>query len=89
MIHDQDLENLRSKTRAAADAVAFRRQGLIGSAAATAAAKSAPGPIIAPETIVESRAEGDKPLGFGHRLVDEVQVGDADRVTSQARQFGA
>jgi hypothetical protein len=50
--------------RAAADAVAVRRQGLIGGAAAAAAMKSAPAPIIAPETVAESTAEGGKPLGF-------------------------
>jgi len=50
--------------RAAADAVAFRRQGLIDGAAAAAAAKSVPSPIIAPETMAESTSEGDKPLGF-------------------------
>jgi len=50
--------------RAAADAVAFRRQGLIGGAVAAVATKSAPAPIIAPETVPGSRAEGDKPLGF-------------------------
>jgi hypothetical protein len=31
---------------------------------AAAAAKSAPAPIIAPETVAESTADGDKPLGF-------------------------
>ena len=50
--------------RAAADVVAFRRQGLIGGAVAAAATMSAPAPIIAPETVAESTAEADKPLGF-------------------------
>jgi hypothetical protein len=50
--------------RAAADAVAFRRQGLIGGTVAVAAAKSAPAPIIAPEPVAQSTAEADKPLGF-------------------------
>jgi len=50
--------------RAAADAVAFRRQNLIGSAVAAPARKLAPAPMIAPETVVGSRAEADKPLGF-------------------------
>ena len=49
--------------RAAADAVAFRRQVLIDGAVAAAAMKSAPAPT-APETVAESTAQGDKPLGF-------------------------
>jgi integrase len=58
-VHTED-----DPVRAAADAVAFRRQGLIGGAMAIAAAKSTPAPIIAPETVAESTANGDKPLGF-------------------------
>jgi hypothetical protein len=58
-VHTED-----DPVRAAADAVAFRRLGLIGGDLAAAATTSAPAPIIAPETVVESRAEGDKPLGF-------------------------
>src|SRR5260370_18212248 len=58
-VHTED-----DPVRAAADAVAVRRQGLIGGAVAAAAMNSAPAPIIAPETIAEPRAEGDKPLGF-------------------------
>jgi len=58
-VHTED-----DPVRAAADAVAFRRQGLIGGAVAAAATKSAPAPIIAPETVAELTAEEDKPLGF-------------------------
>lgn len=58
-VHTED-----DPVRAAADAVAFRRQGLIGGAAAATPATSAPAPIIAPETVAESTAEGGKPLGF-------------------------
>ena len=58
-VHTED-----DPVRAAADAVAFRRQGLIGGGVATVAAKSASAPIIAPETAAESTAEGDKPLGL-------------------------
>jgi hypothetical protein len=58
-VHTED-----DPVRAAADAVAFRRQGLIGGAVAAAATKSAPAPIIAPETVAELTAEADKPLGF-------------------------
>jgi hypothetical protein len=59
-VHTED-----DPVRAAADAVAFRRQGLIEGVAATAEKPSAPAPIIiAPETAAESRAEADKPLGF-------------------------
>ena len=58
-VHTED-----DPVRAAADAVASRRQGLIGGAVAAAATKSAPPPIIAPETVAESTAEADKPLGF-------------------------
>ncbi len=58
-VHTED-----DPVRAAADAVAFRRQGLIGGAAAATSMKSAPAPIIAPETAEELTAEADKPLGF-------------------------
>jgi hypothetical protein len=58
-VHTED-----DPVRAAADAVAIRRQGLIGGAVAAAATKSAPAPIIAPETVAESTAEADRPLGF-------------------------
>lgn len=44
--------------RAATDAVAVRRQGLIGGTTSTRA------PIIAPETAAELTAEADKQLGF-------------------------
>jgi hypothetical protein len=57
-VHTED-----DPVRAAADAVAFRRQVLIDGAEAAAAMKSAPAPT-APETVAESTAEGDKPLGF-------------------------
>jgi hypothetical protein len=58
-VHTED-----DPARAAADAVASRRQGLIGDAAATAATKSPPAPIIATETVAESTAEAAKPLGI-------------------------
>ncbi len=58
-VHTED-----DPVRAAADAVAFRCQGLIGGAVATAATKSAPPPIVAHETVAELTAEADKPLGF-------------------------
>jgi integrase len=58
-VHTED-----DPVRAAADVVAFRRQGLIGDAVATAAPNSAPAPIAAPETVAELTAEGTKPLGF-------------------------
>lgn len=58
-VHTED-----DPVRAAADAVAFRRQGLIGGGIAAATTKSAPAPIIAPETVAELTAEADKPLGF-------------------------
>ena len=58
-VHTED-----DPVRAAADAVAFRRQGLISGALA-AAMKSAPAPTIAPEPVAELSAEGDQPLGFG------------------------
>ena len=47
-VHTED-----DPVRAAADAVAFRRQGLIGVAVAAAAMKSAPPPIFAPATVAE------------------------------------
>ena len=58
-VHTED-----DPVRAAADAVAFRRQGLIGDDVAPVATKSTPARIIAPETVAGSTAEGDKPLGF-------------------------
>jgi hypothetical protein len=58
-VHTED-----DPVRAAANAVAFRRQGLIGGATATAAAKPALAPIIAPETVAALTAEPGKPLGF-------------------------
>jgi hypothetical protein len=58
-VHTED-----DPVRAAADAVAVRRQGLIGGTVATAATKSVPAPIVAPETVAELTAEADKPLGF-------------------------
>jgi hypothetical protein len=57
-VHTED-----DPVRAAADAVAFRRQGLIGGAQA-AATNSAPSPTVAPEPAAELTAEADKPLGF-------------------------
>jgi hypothetical protein len=50
--------------RAAADAVAFQRQALIGGAVTTADTTSAPAPIIEPETATGAGAEADEPLGF-------------------------
>jgi hypothetical protein len=58
-VHTED-----DPVRAAADAVAFRRQRLIGGVVAAAATKSAPTPIIATETVTKSTADVDKPLGF-------------------------
>jgi hypothetical protein len=58
-VHTED-----DPVRAAAEAVASRRQGVIDGAVAAAATKSATGPIIAPEGGPNSRAEGDKPLGL-------------------------
>lgn len=58
-VHTED-----DPTRAAADAVAVRRQCLIGNVVAADATKSAPASIVAPETIAESTAEADKPLGL-------------------------
>src|SRR5882757_5962614 len=58
-VHTED-----DPVRAAADAVAFRRQGLIGGAVAVAAAKSVPAPITAAHMETASRAERDKPLCF-------------------------
>jgi integrase len=58
-VHTED-----DPVRAAADAVAFRRQGLIGGVAVAAATTSVPAPIIVRETVAESTAEGDKPPGF-------------------------
>ena len=51
-VHTED-----DPVRAAADAVAFRRQGLIDGAAAAAA-------NITPETVADLTAERDKPFGF-------------------------
>jgi hypothetical protein len=59
-VHTED-----DPVRAAADAVAFRRQNLIGGAVAAAAMKSTQAPTIAPEPVAELLAEGDQPLGFG------------------------
>ena len=47
-VHTED-----DPVRAAADAVASRRQGLIGGAVAVAATESAAAPTIAPETVAE------------------------------------
>jgi integrase len=58
-VHTED-----DPVRLAAEAVASRRQGLIGGAAAATATMSVRVPIIAPDTETESRAEGDKPPGF-------------------------
>lgn len=58
-VHTED-----DPVRAAADAVASRRQGLIGGNVAAAATKSAPALIIAPETVAESTAKADRPPGF-------------------------
>jgi integrase len=56
-VHTED-----DPVRAAAEAVASRRQGLIRGAAPPATA-SAPAPIVAPETVAESTPEQDKPRG--------------------------
>jgi hypothetical protein len=61
-VHTED-----EPVRTAADAVAIRRQDIVGGAMATAATKSAPGPIIAPETAVESTSTSEKPLGLEDR----------------------
>ena len=61
-VHSED-----DPVRAAANAVASRRQGLIGRTLPAAATKSVPAPIAAPETVEQSTAEGDKPLGFEDR----------------------
>src|SRR6266567_7566166 len=53
-VHTED-----DPVRAAADAVAFRRQGLIGGAVAAAATKSAPAPIIG-DDIAVSLAENER-----------------------------
>ena len=58
-VHTED-----DPVRAAAEAVASRRQGLIGGAVATTTTTSTPVPNIASDTATESRAKGDKPLGF-------------------------
>jgi hypothetical protein len=58
-VHTED-----DPVRAAADALASRRLGLIGGAVAVPATKSVPAPIIALETVPELTAEADKPLGF-------------------------
>jgi integrase len=50
--------------RAAAEAVASRRQSLIGGAAAPTAMQSISAPVIAAETVAELTAEANKPLGF-------------------------
>lgn len=50
--------------RAAAEAVASRRQGLIGSAVAATVTTSGPAPIIAPEMMAELTAKADMPLGL-------------------------
>lgn len=63
-VHTED-----DPVRAAADAVASRRQGLIGGVVTGTDATSVPAPITAPDTaVVEPRAEADKPLGLedGH-----------------------
>jgi len=64
-VHTED-----DPVRAAADAVAVRRQGMIGGAVATAATKSVPAPIVAPETVAELTAEADKPLGLTTATTD-------------------
>ena len=58
-VHTED-----DPVRAAADAVAFRRQNLIGGAVAVAATKSAAAPTTAPETGQKLTADEEKPLGF-------------------------
>jgi hypothetical protein len=55
-VHTED-----DPVRAAADAVAFRRQGLIGDDVAAAATESPRTPIIAPGTVAELTADADKP----------------------------
>lgn len=58
-VHTED-----DPVRAAAEAVASRRQGLIGGAMAATTTNSAPVLNGAPDTATESRAKRDKPLGF-------------------------
>jgi hypothetical protein len=58
-VHTED-----DPVRAAADAVTFRRQNLMGSAVAVAATKSAAAPTIAPGTGQKLTADEEKPLGF-------------------------
>ena len=58
-VHTED-----DPVRAAAEAVAFRRQGLIGGATMAAVTNSAPAPVAAPEPAAELTTEANKPLGF-------------------------
>ena len=80
-VHTED-----DPVRAAADAVAFRRQGLIGGAVAAAVTKSAPAPIIAPKTVAELTAEADKPLGFDDgNYRSRTKLGKLSAVSSPSR----
>jgi hypothetical protein len=58
-VHTED-----DPVRAAADAVASRRQGLIDGGKATSATTSAPALISKPGTVAELAAEAGRPLGF-------------------------
>jgi hypothetical protein len=58
-VHTED-----DPVRAAAEAVAFRRQSLIGGTATADATNSAPAPIAASGGTAELTTEGGKPLGF-------------------------
>lgn len=58
-VHTED-----DQVREAADAVAFRRQGLINGTPAETTRGSVPPLLVAPDTAAESTAESDKPLGL-------------------------
>jgi integrase len=59
-VHTED-----DPVRAAAESVAFRRQGLVSGAPAAAVMQSAQAPPIAPDSVAELSAKGDQSLGFG------------------------
>lgn len=58
-VHTED-----ERVRTAAEAVASRRQSLIGGAGSATVSKSSSMLSIAPETVAEPSAEGEKPLGL-------------------------
>lgn len=58
-VHTED-----DPVRTAADAVASRRQSLIGGAVSATVSKSSPVLAVATETVAEPSVEGEKPLGF-------------------------